>query len=304
MVLCFVALAVFAFLGVFSARYRSLAREAFACVARRVTLRPCESGLEERLKATIVAKTITRAPRVAAFVNRRFEILSWVFTILFFASLIYSGYSVYNYAVYGNCNGPQGGWCPIDVFVGSGQQRVLKAPLVGNSPIVGPVNASITVIEFGCFTCPSTRTAEPVVQEFLAKHGWHVRFAFKYFPLPNHAWSNESAEAAECAREQGKFWEYKKVLFENSDHEPAALKRLAIGIGLNSAQFDACLDSKKYYGVVASSFREGIESGISGTPTFFFNNVSVVGVPTMQQLEDALAGKASGSGAQVCTPPK
>ncbi len=302
MVLCIVALVVFAFLGLFSARYRSLAREAFSCVARRVTLRPCESRFEERLKAKIVAKTMLRAPRAARFVNTHFEALSWVFTILFFASLGYSLFSLYNFFAFGNCNGPQAtGLCLLDVF--SEKRLPLSAPLVGDSPVLGPLDANATVIEFGCFTCPYTRHAELVVREFLAKHGDSVRFAFKYFPIPKHAWSMESALAAECAREQDKFWEYKNALFAEEHLEPTVFKRLARDVGLDSVRFDACLDSRKYESVVKESIREGLASGVYGTPTFFVNNASIVGPPSLAQLEAALKSNASAAGElQICLP--
>jgi len=301
MVLCFVALAVFAVLGIFSARYRALAREAFACVARRVTLRPCESRLEERLKAKIVAKIVTRAPRVAVFVNKRFEVLSWVFTIVFFASFGYSAYSIYNFVAFGNCNGPQGGLCLLDVF---SEKRVpLSPPPVGNSPFLGPVNASVTVIEFGCFTCPYTRQAELVVKQFLAKHGQRVRFAFKYFPILKHAFSMESALAAECAREQNKFWEYKNALFSSEKLDFETLENLALELGLNSTRFNSCLESRKYASVVEESIREGIASGVYGTPTFFVNNASIVGPPSLALLEAAIAGDSSAARElQICPP--
>jgi hypothetical protein len=112
MVLCFVALFVFAFLGLFSLRYRRLAQEAFDCVFRTVTLRPCQSKLDERIKARLVSKLVSkRQPAIARFVNRYFALLSWIFVILTFVSMFFAVRGIYNFAAFGNCNGPAGGFC-------------------------------------------------------------------------------------------------------------------------------------------------------------------------------------------------
>lgn len=110
--ICLIALAVFAVLGIFSAKYRSLAKEAFNCVFRRLTLRNCETGFDKKMKAGIVSRLMDRSPRAAKAVHTHFELLSWFFTITLLVSLFYTGLGAYNYAVYGNCNGPHSdGFC-------------------------------------------------------------------------------------------------------------------------------------------------------------------------------------------------
>ncbi len=101
---CLAALVVLGILGIFSARYRSWAKEALDCVARRVTLRPCRTGFNEKVKAKITSKLMGKSRRLARFAHKRFELISWIFTVLLFASMIYSGYSMYNMAVYGTCD--------------------------------------------------------------------------------------------------------------------------------------------------------------------------------------------------------
>ncbi len=103
MVLCVVALVVFSVLGVFSAKYRRLAREAFDCVFRNITLRPCTSGLGERIKSRLTAKIMGLSPRTAGIVYRNFRIFSWLFTIAFFVSMIFTAYGTYNLLAYGSC---------------------------------------------------------------------------------------------------------------------------------------------------------------------------------------------------------
>jgi len=104
MSICLVALVVFAVLGIFSGKYRRWTMEAFQCVARRLTLRPCETGFNQRVRAKITAKLMKKSTRTARFTNKHFEAISWIFTILLFLSLFYTTYSFYNITVYGSCD--------------------------------------------------------------------------------------------------------------------------------------------------------------------------------------------------------
>ncbi|GEM_PF-888339 len=103
--ICFLALVVFGLLGFFSVKHRKIAFEAFDCVFRRITVRKCTSALDKRLKSMITGRLMGKSPALAGFVFKYFEVLSWVFTVLFFASTIFSGMSIYNYLAYGDCNG-------------------------------------------------------------------------------------------------------------------------------------------------------------------------------------------------------
>jgi len=115
--ICIVALVVFAVMAIFSARYRPLAKEAFDCTFRKITFRKCRTNLNERIRSKITGK-LMRTPKVARFTYKYFQFLSVIFTILFILSIVFTGIGVYNYVVYGNCNGPNGGVCifePLDV---------------------------------------------------------------------------------------------------------------------------------------------------------------------------------------------
>ncbi len=110
--ICLIALVVFGMLSVFSAKYRSTAKEAFRCVFLKMSFRTCDTKLDQRIKSGIVSKLMKKNPTLARFVYRRFDVLSWIFTIVFFASMIYSFYSLYNLAVFGTCD-PLTGSCVI-----------------------------------------------------------------------------------------------------------------------------------------------------------------------------------------------
>ena len=102
--ICVLALAVFAVLSLFSAKYRSLTLEAFNCVFRRLTLRPCDTGFDKKIKMKIVGKLMSKNKEIAGFVFKNFEALSWTFTIIFFASMLIAAQGIYNLAVYGTCD--------------------------------------------------------------------------------------------------------------------------------------------------------------------------------------------------------
>lgn len=104
MTICIVALFIFSILGIFSVKYRTLAKEAFKCISRMVTLRPCETNLEHRIRSKIITNLMKRTPRLAKFTYRNFKVLSWVFVIMFFVSLFYTAKGLYNLSVYGSCD--------------------------------------------------------------------------------------------------------------------------------------------------------------------------------------------------------
>ncbi len=104
MVICIVALVVFGILGIFSARYRKIAKEAFSCVKDMLTFRPCKTGFDDKVRSHVTAKLMKRSERLAGWFYRNFKFLSVLFTVSFFISAGYSAYTVYNLAVYGTCD--------------------------------------------------------------------------------------------------------------------------------------------------------------------------------------------------------
>lgn len=109
--ICFIAIFVFGILGIFSAKYRSYAKEAFSCTFRKMTLRKCDTAFDDRMKGKIAGKLMKRSPKAARFVYRRFEIISWIFTIILIVSLIFTVITAYNLIVYGTCDPQNPGQC-------------------------------------------------------------------------------------------------------------------------------------------------------------------------------------------------
>ena len=113
--ICIVALVVLSILGIFSAANRKLAKEAFDCVFKRITFRVCDTGFDEKARIKILAKISKISPFFAKKINKNFEIFSWILFVLMISSAIWTGYGVYNFYMYGSCNGlNQTGICVFD----------------------------------------------------------------------------------------------------------------------------------------------------------------------------------------------
>ncbi|MBR9676795.1 DsbA family protein [Candidatus Woesearchaeota archaeon] len=299
MAICVIALVVFSVLGIFSASHRKIAKEAFDCVFRRLTLRKCETGLDKRLKSQITGSLMLKAPRVAKFTYKNFEVLSWILTILLIASLGYSTFGAYNFVRYGNCNGDSDEFCIFDALIPEGESEAISAcgtvepnldnlivPQIGDSHTIGPEDAKVIIIEFGCYSCPFSREAQPVVEQVLEEYKDEVLFVFKHFPIMTHNDSLQAAIASECADEQGFFWDYHTILFENDNHSKEALiEHAGLIEGLDVAQFSLCLAVQEYVDVVNTEIDEGKASNIYGTPTFFINGEPLVGPKTFRQFK-------------------
>jgi len=300
--ICIIALVVFGVLGIFSAKYRTIAKEAFDCVFKRLTLRKCTTGLDKRLKSQITGKVMRKHPRFGAAVYKNFELISWAFTIAMILSLGYSAYSIGNLFVYGNCNGPiPDAFCVFDPLISGGHEGECTVEgatreIVGvltvhaDDPSIGPETAKVTIIEAGCFACPFTKEAVPTVKQILSYYGSSIRFVYKDFPMSSsHAGAQEAAEASHCAREQGKYWEYFDVLFNNQERLGYDdLVSYANTVSLDMAQFSECLSTHKYKAKVDADFAEGFKIGIYGTPTFFINDQVVVGPKSFNEFKQII----------------
>jgi protein-disulfide isomerase len=150
---------------------------------------------------------------------------------------------------------------------------------VDEAPVRGEVSAPVTVIEFTDFHCPFCRRVQPTLMQLLTKYKGKVRLVFRHFPIDQlHPTARKASEAAWCAQQQGKFWEYHDGLFEaGNDASPAALGKIASKVGLDEAQFEACTESTEASAAVNSDLEEAQRLGLTGTPTFFINGRPLVG---------------------------
>ena len=141
--------------------------------------------------------------------------------------------------------------------------------------IQGPVDAAVTLVEYGDYECPYCGAAYPIVKEVQAKMGERMRFVFRNFPITtSHPHAEHAAEAAEAAASQGRFWEMHDYLYEHQRHlEDGDLHRYAEEVGLDVAAFDDALATHSQEPRVREDFMSGVRSGVNGTPTFYINGV-------------------------------
>ncbi len=141
-----------------------------------------------------------------------------------------------------------------------------------DQPVKGSAKAVVTIVEFTDFECPSCARQHPILDRIVSEFGDRVRLVVRDFPLSQHANARKAAEAAEAAREQGKYWEYATVLFRNQSALGVdKLRQYATEVGLDRARFDASLDSGKFAEKIQRDLVDGRRLGISGTPTLYVN---------------------------------
>lgn len=162
---------------------------------------------------------------------------------------------------------------------------------IGSAPTDGPASARVTFVEFGDFECPYCGAEEPVVQKLRSDYAGRIRFVFKEFPLSSiHPFAELAAEAALAANAQGTFWPFHDALYAHQGALARSdLDGYATSLGLNRTAFDAALDQGTYASAVAADVAQGTSLGVGGTPTFFVNEIEIVGaVPyaTIQSVID------------------
>lgn len=170
------------------------------------------------------------------------------------------------------------------------QQTSKELTVTEKDNIQGLKTAQVTIVEFSDFQCPFCGSFQPTMNKIAKEFPDKVRWVYKHFPLDQiHDNARPAAEAAECAAEQGKFWEYSDQLFENQAKLGGSFyKELAGQLNLNMDQFNNCVSSRKYKDKVEADLQEGIKAGVRGTPSSFINGELVSGAVTYEKLKQAV----------------
>jgi protein-disulfide isomerase len=156
-------------------------------------------------------------------------------------------------------------------------------------PVRGTTSAKTTLIEFGDFQCPYCASVEPIVNRFLKTHP-EMKLVWKDFPLPDHPLAQDAAEAARCAGDQGKYWEFHDALMASQDNLSADLiSATAKNLKLDTNAFTACLGNHANAGRVNAALAEGRAAGVDRIPYFFVNDRTLSGEITVDDLNAALA---------------
>ncbi len=165
------------------------------------------------------------------------------------------------------------------------------------SPVLGEVAAPVKIVEFTDFECPYCAQVQPALMQVMQTYPKEVSLTFKNFPLAMHRHAHVAHLAAMCAHEQGKFWEFRNILFQNQ----RALKRSDLNsyaqrVGLDMNVFGSCVDQEKYGSKIEEDYREGMASGVLGTPAFLIGSELASGALSFEafdaKIKELLAKKA------------
>lgn len=189
-------------------------------------------------------------------------------------------------------------WFPRSKTVSSTDQGSYPSAITDSGePTLGSADAPVTIIEFSDFQCPfcsrfTMITFKQIEEEYVGTG--LVKVVFRQFAFLGQE-SQWAAEAAECANEQGRFWEYHDKLFSSQAGEnrgafsKSNLKRFAAELGLGTQAFNQCLDSGRYADEVKEDTAEGKRRGVQGTPTFFVNGQKLVGAQPFSEFQRIIA---------------
>ncbi len=192
-------------------------------------------------------------------------------------------------------------WAVLSVPSDSGIDDALPGGEVSfndeNDPSVGPEDASVVVRLFEDLQCPACKASNPAVHYAMEKYSDRVRFIWNDFPLQSiHKNARSAANAARCAEEQGKFWEYKETLYAeqsswaNTFDLEESFAAYAGQLELNVDEFRTCYQERRHDSKVAADISESGRNRVNSTPTIFINDVKRNGLSPTEW--DAILGAA------------
>ncbi len=176
----------------------------------------------------------------------------------------------------------------VKVFLQPPRLPIINVP-IKDDPSLGPLNALVVIVEFSDYLCPGCQKGHKIAETVKKKFKGRIRWVFKDFPLEQHEGADKMAEAAHCAHDQGKFWQYQDILFSMGKKTGSEeLIRCAKNLGLDVAKFKQCIDNQQYRSKVQENIRAGKKIGIASTPTFVINGQMLSGAPSPEKFEELI----------------
>lgn len=291
---CVIGLIIFGVMGIFSASHRELAKEAAQCVFRRMIFRPCNTTFRDKAKGKILGWLLDKSPRSAKIFSKYSEVISWILIILMVGSAVWVARGLYNYYVYGSCNGlNSSGFCVFDPMGKNNQTSQLGANCRTNAPkeanlTLKPLALSTypeknqgapdQLIFIGCYSCDYTRKAYPLIQDLLVKK--HSDYIFIHFPVKAETEYITPYVYAAYEQNPDKFWKLNDLLFaseksslENKEYLFSLIKNL----GFDLEKIKTRAESEDMRNKILDQYEEIKQTGIYGTPTIFINGKAYVG---------------------------
>jgi protein-disulfide isomerase len=178
----------------------------------------------------------------------------------------------------------------------------VEVDTAGRASRGGDSTAPVTIVAFSDYECPYCKRAEATVAQVMENYGKEVRYVMRDFPLPFHANAHAAAQAARCAGDQGKYWEYNDKMFQAADLQTSALQQTATDLQLDRTKFDECLSSGKYKAQVDADIAAGSEVGVNGTPAFFINGRMISGAQPFEKFKEIIDAEIARTKTATATP--
>lgn len=291
---CIIAFVVLSIIGIFNVSYRELAKEAYDCVFRRITFRPCNTGFKEKMQAKLVGKLLNRSVIAARFLNKNFELLAWILFLTTIGSIFWTGKGLFNFYMYGSCNGlNKSGFCALDpkgennkvsiaggsCGTGEGDESKVTLNSVNLSLFPSQNNESKNnVVLIGCYSCDYTRKAYPLIKKLISEN--KVNYTFAHYPVKEETLYLLPIGYCAYKQDQNKFWQLNDKLFESSKEDISKrefVDGLLKDIGYDVNKINSCSTSKETNSAIVERRIELEKTNIYGTPLVFINNKGLVG---------------------------
>jgi hypothetical protein len=294
---CIVAAIVLSILGIFSASNRKLAAEALDCVFHRITFRPCTTGFDEKMKAKILGLVITRSEKSARWLNKHFEMLAWMFFVIFLAASVMFIRGLVLFYTTGNCNGAtstafcifdptgentktsttEGGACPIPTATTNGGALSLNGIDLSLWPVENK-GADTQLVFVGCYACQYTREVYPSIRKLVNTY----EPEFYFGENPTKLKTDYLSRVGYCVYNQApeQYWPLNDALFAQEVallDDPAATDEILSNLNLDVSAIDTCAADPATEEAVQKLFAEIKKTNFYGTPTIFINGEPVVG---------------------------
>ncbi len=305
---CIISFIVLSILGIFSASNRELAREALDCVLRRVTLRPCTTGFDEKMKARILGVVITRSEGAARFLNRNFERLAWLFFGLLLASVIFAVRGLFLFYTTGSCNGANSTeFCVFDPTGANNQvsttSQVCTIPVtpaqmtlnlkkidLTQFPTLNPGSGD-NLFMIACYHCEFSRKTYPTIRSLVDR--FHIGLTFIHYPVKEP--TDSFSKLAYCVNQlqPDKFWSFNDLMFEGDKanlDDPTYINGLLGKAGVDAEKVNACIADPATETAVKKQMEQVASTGFTGTPTIFYKDQVFVGPKPYRVYAIALRG--------------
>jgi protein-disulfide isomerase len=169
---------------------------------------------------------------------------------------------------------------------GEETQPEINLAIAENDRVLGNKDAAVKIFEFSDFQCPYCSVFQETMNQVIKEYGDKVAWVFKHFPIGSHPLAAAAALSAECAGDQGKFWEFSDEIYANQTGLKAeSFEKFATDLKLDMEKYNTCVAEEKFKDKINADYNLGIQSGVNGTPTSFINNQAVPGAVPFADLK-------------------